>query len=75
MEYMKQLLMAEKSRQDHEIALVEAASTVQKLEIERINQQKSLLNLYTQTIVNTTPKIKTVRCWGWGWIEAHCKRE
>lgn len=58
---MKQLLMAEKSRQDHEIALVEAASTVQKLEIERINQQKSLLNLYTQTIVNTTPKIKTVR--------------
>lgn len=61
MEYMKQLLMAEKSRQDHEIALVEAASTVQKLEIERINQQKNLLNLYTQTIVNTTPKIKTVR--------------
>ncbi|XP_063964951.1 nostrin-like [Lytechinus pictus] len=58
-EYMKQLMLAEKTRQDHEISLVEAASTVQKLEIERINQQKSLLNLYTQTIVNMTPKIKT----------------
>lgn len=58
-EYMKQLITTEKSRQGHEIALVEAASTVQKMEIERINQQKNLLSLYSQTIINMTPKIKT----------------
>ncbi|XP_071491487.1 nostrin-like [Diadema antillarum] len=58
-EYIRQLMMTEKARQDHELAVVGASSTVQKLEIERINQQKSLLGKYSQVIWDMTPKIQT----------------
>ncbi|XP_071507292.1 nostrin-like, partial [Diadema antillarum] len=58
-EYIRQLMMTEKARQDHDLAVVGASSTFQKLEIERIDQQKSLLGKYIQVIWDMTPKIQT----------------